>query len=108
MSEREIVRVSLLSLHIRDYGSDWPETLDGLISKLHRARELVPAEHRGVIKVDADFDHYEGGPGWVDIFYDRLETDEEITTRKENEAQYARENEARERLELSRLRDKYN
>lgn len=100
---REQRKVEVATIH-RD---DWPDSLDGLIQHLDALRQTVPLDHQPGVVVEFDYDSYDGGAGWLVIYYTRPETDEEMAERVERSNAYRRDQENRERYQLAQLKAKY-
>ncbi len=89
--EREVVRNELENIH----ADGWGNTLDELISHLRAIRESAPAEWQSAIEIEFEYDSYDGGTGWLEIYYNCPETDAQMAERIANPESYERE--ARER-----------
>ena len=103
MSEREIVRNVLESIH----AGDWPKTLDDLFAHLRALRESVPVEWQNSIEIEFDYDSYNVGIGWLLIYYDSPETDGQMAERLARHEGFVREQRARDLRQLVALKAKY-
>lgn len=101
-SKRQIVRIDLDCAPHND-------TL--LLSDLNaRVMKEVPEQYRGAVTLGHESGSYDSGDIFR-IYYDRPETDEEMTSRIANEQAYetnaAAQREARDRAEFERLKQKF-
>lgn len=92
----ETVRIKVL-----DYESI-PDTLIELQILVNNALASVPHEYRDKVEMESSFDSC-----CLIAFYERPETKEERIERELTSARYRAECEARERLQLAHLKEKY-
>jgi hypothetical protein len=105
---------NIVSVSVRDVGSysfnDLPETIDGWITWLEKAKAEAPEQYRNHLNCVLSFDrgHWdEGDSASLDIWYDRPETDAEMTERVGRGLAYVRENAEAERRQYKALKAKF-
>ena len=103
MNERQTVRNEVHSIH----ADEWPNTLDELFAHLRALRESVPVEWQNSIEIEFEYDSWDGGAGYLEIYYDCPETDEHMAERIASDANDRREVRERDLRQLAALKIKY-
>jgi hypothetical protein len=91
--------------------NDWPSSgnITDLIVWLEQQRANAPEEYRGSVQCSLSVDYgYENSCSLeVEVYYDRPETVKEKTDRLEAEMAERKRREAKERIQLAKLQQKY-
>lgn len=105
----------IVQIEVRDIGSyrfdRLPDNIDGWISWFKEARDEAPAEYRGILQCALQFEesYYDSGArASLNIWYERPETDAEMTERVNRGISYIRESEEKDRREFIRLQRKFS
>ena len=100
MSERKTTRVEVETI----FAGDYPNTLSEFIAILCAHRESVPEKWRESAGVE-----FGGGDdfAWIEIYYDRPETDEQMAKRMAGYVDRTREARERDLRQLAALKAKY-
>lgn len=103
--------VSVTVVELGSYSFDkFPDTIDGAVQWFEAARKKTPPEFRDALKVRLEFEesYYDSGASAsLQIWYERLETDEEMKARFDDYLQYIRNSAAQERAHYESLKRKF-
>jgi len=91
------------------YNGDWPPSnATEFVAWFAEKISEIPVEYRETAQIDIDSSScYDSSFASIEIFYDRPETDDEMSLREHEELRKQREQELRELQTLATLKKKY-
>jgi len=106
---RQIVRVSVEDVGSYQFEST-PDTIDGWLEYLAEIKAHIPAEYLPSHRVQLEYErgcYDEGDSASFKVWYERQETDEEMTNRVNRGIEYVRQNADAERRQYEALKRKF-
>jgi hypothetical protein len=106
---RQIVQVSVEDVGSYQFDST-PDTIDGWLEYLAEIKAKIPAEHFSSHRVQLEYErgyYDEGDSASFKVWYERPETDAEITARVERGIAYVRQNADNELRQYLALKAKF-